>query len=145
VRLKAVALVVILAAAIGGRAAEPAAPADLPQGIKGQVLKLVGDFTLDPPQGERKPISVPVHIFRGRVKSIEKPDLKHPALLRVVQPGTDGRFEVSLLPGEYTVVAEIGGRLYLNNWLDDGSWATVTVKPGKWTNYIIEDVLEATF
>jgi len=109
------------------------------------VVKLVGDFTMDPPTGQRVPELAPVHVFRGRVQPFEKPDPKHPALVRVVRPGKDGRFELELPPGEYTLVLEIDGKLYLNNWLEDGSWAITEVKPGRWTEYSVENVLEANF
>ena len=140
---KLTAAVILLAGCAG---AAPRPPAAKPvQGIRGRVIKLVGDFTMDPPMGERVPQSVPVHVFKGRVKPQDKPDPRHPQLLRIVKSGRDGRFELALPPGEYTLVAEIDGKLYLNNWADDGCWAPVTVKPGKWTEFVLENVLEATF
>jgi hypothetical protein len=122
----------------------PANPA-APQGLRVKVVKMIGDFTMDPPTGQRVPELAPVHLFRGRIQPFETPDPKHPALVKIVHPNKDGRFEMELPPGVYTLVLEIDGRLYLNNWLDDGSWAIVEVKPGVWTEYSIENVLEANF
>lgn len=119
-------------------------PSEAQQGLRVKVVKLVGDFTMDPPTGKRLPELVPVHIFRGRLQPFEKPDPRHPALVKISQPGKDGRLELALPPGEYTLVLEIDGRLYLNNWLEDGSWAITEVKPGHWTDYTIENVLEAS-
>ena len=118
---------------------------DAKEGLRVKVVKLVGDFTINPPTGQQVPELSPVHVFRGRVQPFETPDPKHPALIKIVQPDQEGRFEMSLPPGEYTLVLDIGGRLYLNNWLDDGSWAITEVTAGKWTEYTIENVLEATF
>jgi hypothetical protein len=42
-------------------------------------------------------------------------------------------------------VLDVDGKLYLNNWMEDGCWAIAAVRPGEWTDYVIEDVLEAIF
>ena len=143
--MRALLILAVLLAGCAGSAVAPPPKAGLPQGIKGRVVKLVGDFTMDPPTGQRVPEVVPVHVFKGRVQPFEKPDPKHPALVSILTPDKEGRFEIALPPGEYTLVLDIGGRLYLNNWLDDGSWAIAVVNKGAWTAYTIEDVLEATF
>jgi hypothetical protein len=88
---------------------------------------------------------VPVHAFRGKLKPLAAPDPRHPSLVTVVKSGDDGSFEIALDPGEYTIVAEIGGKLYLNSFDGDGSWTTVTVKPGAFTDWTIEDTSEAAF
>lgn len=126
-----------------GQAARPSAEPQ--QGLRVKVVKLVGDFTMEPVTGRRLPECVPVHVFRGRVQPFEKPDAAHPALLQVVVPGADGRFALPLPPGEYTLVLELDGRLYLNNWLADGCWAIAEVEARRWTDYSIENVLEAIF
>ncbi|MGQ9662360.1 MAG: hypothetical protein ACUVWX_08505 [Kiritimatiellia bacterium] len=120
-------------------------PPKVTQGIRGQVVKLVGDFTMDPPTGQRVPISVPVHVFRRRIQPFEKPNSQHPALVKVLHSDKEGKFEIELPPGEYTVVIELSGKLYLNNWMEDGCWAVTVVKAGAWTQCTIEDVLEAMF
>lgn len=120
-------------------------PVEPQQGINGRVVKLVGDFTLDPPRGESVPQAAPVHLFRGRLLPIDEPDPEHPQFVQIVQPDEQGRFKIPLPPGEYTLVAEIDGFLYLNNADAEGNWTTVVVKPDIWTEFTIENVLEATF
>lgn len=123
--------------------ADPATqPADAAQGIHGRVVKVADAFDDPMGGGDPQPHPVPVHVFRGRVQPFEKPNPDHPALLKIVQPDQDGRFDLALPPGEYTLVLDLNGRLYINNWLADGSWATATVREGQWTDYVIEDVLE---
>jgi hypothetical protein len=117
----------------------------LPQGVHGRVIRQTGDFTLDPPTGQRLPLLAPVHVFRGQLQPIEHPDPEHQAFIKIVMPDNEGRFELSLPAGEYTLVAEIDGRLYLNNWLEDGSWATCIVPPGEWVNYTIKDFRDTTY
>ncbi|GMV82483.1 MAG: hypothetical protein AMXMBFR7_36670 [Planctomycetota bacterium] len=117
----------------------------LPQGIRGKVVRMVGDFTLDPPTGQKLPMAVPVHVFRGPLQPLEKPDPRHPALVVIVQAGENGCFELALPAGEYTLVAEIEGELYLNNWLEDGSWAVCIVPAGEWVDYIIQDFKDANY
>ncbi len=132
------------------------APAEYPQGIEGQVVALEGNFMPGPvapgqvPGGTKKPLSVPVHIFRGKIEVRERPDPKHPALLAVVKSDKEGKFRVPLPPGEYTVVAEISGKLYLNIFEFDATtrksvWPTVAVEPKKWTRWVIEDTSKAAF
>jgi hypothetical protein len=121
------------------------------QGIVGRVERLTGDFTprVGPGAGGSKrsktPLAVPVHVFRGRVKMFEKPDPRHPALFVVVRADKEGRFRVPLEPGEYTVVAEIDGRMYLNDMTDAGEWTPLQIEPGVWRDVRIEDTSEAAF
>ncbi|MEX0718648.1 MAG: hypothetical protein WD066_18790 [Planctomycetaceae bacterium] len=128
------------------RATEPR-PAKLSQGVRLDVVKLVGSFLpgAEPDMGSREPHTVPVHVFRGRVEPFHKPNPKHPALVKIVKADRMGRIELPLPPGEYTAVLELDSGLYLNNWLEDGSWAIFEVKPKEWTSYIVEDVTEAQF
>lgn len=130
--------------------------ADHPQGIEGQVVALEGNFMPGPvvpgqrPGGTKKPLSVPVHVFRGKIEVRERPAPKHPALVAVVKSDAKGSFRVPLPPGEYTVVAEIGGKLYLNIFEFDATtrksvWPTVNVEPKKWSRWVIEDTSNAAF
>lgn len=132
------------------------AAADHPQGIEGQVVALEGNFMPGPvvpgqlPGGSKKPLSVPVHVFRGKIEARERPDPKHPALIAVVKSDDKGAFRVPLPPGDYTVVAEIEGKLYLNIFEFDAAerkrvWPTVKVEPRKWSRWIIEDTSKAAF
>ena len=128
----------------------PAGPSTSPnekQGVRGKVLKKKGNFMPGPdaPKGQTTPLSVPVHVFRGKLKPIETPNPKHPSLITTVKSGSDGSFAIGLAPGEYTVVAEIDGKLYLNLFDGDGNWLTVTVKEGAFAEWTIEDTSEAAF
>ena len=131
-------------------APKPAMPKQA-QGLTGKVVKLVGNFMPGPgPRlgATRTPLSVPVHVFRGKVAPFLKPNRKHPQLVRVVQAGRDGAYRIALPPGEYTAVAEINGRMYLNiQAMGPGGpvWASVQVRAGKWTTFNIADTSKAAF
>lgn len=121
-----------------------------PQGIQGKVSKLKGDFmprigSPEPGRNSTTPLAVPVHVFKGKLKAFEKPDPKHPALVKIVQSDKNGEYQLVLPPGEYTVVAEINGKLYLNAFDGEGRWSSVTVKADQWTRQIIDDTSEAAF
>ena len=118
------------------------------QGVAGVVRKLTGNHMPSVGGGRRggsKPLSVPVHVFRGQLKVFRAPNPKHPALVRVVRSDEAGRYRVALPPGEYTIVAEIEGKLYLNLFRGDGTWATVRVRKGHWTTWNIDDTSGAAF
>jgi len=135
-----------------------------PQGVRGKVSKLVGNQMPgviapgpagkllgrggpNPPGGG--PLSVPVHVFKGKVKvnhnNPPAPDPKHKQLVKIVQADKNGRYILALEPGEYTVVAEIDGKLYLNSFSGKGFWSTVTVGADEWKVHNIKDSSEATF
>lgn len=125
------------------------------QGVKGKVIKMVGDFMPtvvdenNPAQQKNRqklqPLPVKVHVFKGKVRIFEKPDPKHPQLVKIVTSNKDGEYSVELEPGKYTVVAEIGGKLYLNSFQSDNTWTTCNVVEGKWTEHDIRDTSEAAF
>lgn len=88
---------------------------DYEQGIRGTVIKYVGNFQCC--TGKAFPISAPVHIVRGTVahESVDPPPaLESLPLELTVQSGEDGRFEALLAPGTYTVFTEAEGELYMN-------------------------------
>jgi len=120
------------------------------QGVRGVVVKLTGNHMprvgpARPGGGASRPLSVPVHVFKGALKPLARPNPKHPALVKTVRSDKQGNYRASLPPGVYTVVAEIKGKLYLNVLRSDGNWATVTVHPGRWTTWAIRDTSEAAF
>lgn len=120
------------------------------QGLRGKVVKLEGDFMPwvgDEPRQRNKttPLQVSVHIFKGSVKVFENPDEKHPSFLQKVQTKADGSYECALPPGEYTAVAEINGKLYLNAFQSDGTWSTVTIEAKQWKTWDIRDSSDAAF
>ena len=127
------------------------------QGVTGKVIQKKGNFMPGPapepgapaPKRTEITLSVPVHVFKGKVDTFEAPNPKHPSLVKIVKAGKDGVYKVALDPGEYTVVAEIAGKLYLNAFSGGEagkmSWMTVTVKAGEWTKFNIEDTSQAAF
>lgn len=145
-----------------------------PQGVSGRVRKITGNMmpgiVPDLPDAGRirgdtpfiggnmartQLLSVPVHVFKGKVRAANHTELAnimpagHPQFVKTVQSGQDGRYMVALEPGEYTVVAEIDGKLYLNSFRGDRTgawWSTVTVKTGNWTTVQnIDDTSGAAF
>lgn len=117
------------------------------QGITGLVMKLTGNHMPGPGArpGAQQAISVPIHVFKGKVKPFDAPDARHSQLVTIDHCQRDGIYKVGLRPGEYTVVAEIAGKLYLNSFDGDGNWSTVTVKKDEWTDWRIVDSSEAVF
>ena len=118
------------------------------QGVCGQVQRRIGNFMPGPgprPEGRRVPLSVPVHVFRGELKPLVRPDRTHPQWLKAVTSDKQGLYRVALGPGEYTVVAEIDGRLCLNLRGPKGDWATVRVREGHWATWDIEATSKAAF
>jgi hypothetical protein len=120
------------------------------EGVDGVVIKLVGDF--EPcslpcsTSGTTTPLSVPVHVFRGAHRVVEKLDPKDPALVQSVLADEKGFYQAELPPGVYTVIAEIDGKLYLNAYQGGtDEWATVTVATGAWTEHSIDDDSQAAF
>ena len=132
----------------------PTAEAKPEQGITGKIVQLSGNFMPGPDskpgrKNAKKPLSVPVHIFKGKVKVFDKPDMDHLAFVQKTHSDVHGVFCCVLPPGEYTVVAEIEGKLRLNSFTpgDKGSlyWSTVTVKEGQWLAVNIEDNSKAVY
>jgi hypothetical protein len=129
----------------------PKAAAEPAQGVSGKVIKMTGNFMPGPgprPGGTQAPLSVPVHVFKGKVAPFQKPDPRHPQLVKIVNSDKDGAYRVALEPGEYTLVAEIEGKLYLNSFTDGAGkmvWSTVAVTAGKWAIWDIKDSSGAAF
>lgn len=144
-----IACSIVLAGFVYGAGEKPV------QGIKGKVVKMSGNFmptiTDDTkpakPDDSKKtvPLSVPVHVFKGKVQVFKKPNPGHEQFVKIVTSDKDGMYSIALNPGEYTVVAEINGELYLNSFSGGGSWTTVTVTAGKWTEMNISDSSDAVF
>ena len=120
-----------------------------PQGVIGKVVKLKGNFmpTIGLGGGNRQiiPLSVPIWVFKGKVKPFSRPNRNHPALVKIVRSDKNGLFRIVLPPGRYTIVAQIKGRLYLNSYDGEGFWTSVIVKKGRWTTFNIKDTSEAVY
>ncbi|HEY9737391.1 MAG TPA: carboxypeptidase-like regulatory domain-containing protein [Trichocoleus sp.] len=109
------------------------------QGIHGQVVRLSGNHMpgVGPSSGSREPVQTCLWIFSGSIPAAGNPywalseARNHPALVTQVASDADGRYSVSLPPGEYTVLAEYDDSLYLNQFSGSGHFATVTVHPSQ--------------
>lgn len=124
------------------------------QGVSGVVTRLQGNQmpmvghtnSRTPPS----PVSTQVWIFSGRIPgkgtqwSVSEAQ-KHPNLVRRVQSDAQGKFFVSLPPGEYTFFAQYGDNLYLNSFLGDGSYQSVQVSEGKVTEIRLVNTEGAVF
>lgn len=122
------------------------------QGVQGVVLSESGNQMPSPNQqrSESNLVSTKVWIFSGKIMSpncprwsLEKAK-QHPNLIGWTVSNSKGKFKVGLPPGEYTLLAEFGSDLYLNNFLGDGSYASVQVYPEKITEIQIVNT-ENTF
>lgn len=147
-----VAVLLLLGVVLMNVAAADNSAEQAKQGVSGKIVALKGNFMPGPGpvRGAQEPLSVPVHVFRGKVEVTDKPDPKHPALVKTVKADEKGEYRVALEPGDYTVVAEIDGKLYLNVMEFDSAtgkavWPTVKVQPGKWTPWTIKDTSGAAF
>jgi hypothetical protein len=130
--------------------APPPRVAALNQGVRGRVLRKVGNFmpgTVGQSHtgGSVSALSVPVHVYRGVIPVATTFDPKHAALVTSTTSSARGDYEVALPPGTYTVVAEIDGKLYLNGFDGSGNWSTVDVAADSWKAFDIHDTSHATF
>lgn len=107
------------------------------QGISGFVVYLSGNQMptnqSDQSRGNSQPVRTKIWIFSGKILSTGSPRWpldkaqKHPRLIGWTMSDANGKFQVGLPSGEYTVLAEYGTDLYLNKFLGDGSFASVQV------------------
>jgi hypothetical protein len=112
-------------------------------GVTGAVVRLVGNQM--PMIGQKaptakspEPIKTTVWVFSGRIPSKGTRLAANEAqqnfnLVTQVKTDDNGKFEVKLPPGEYTLFAQYGKDLYLNSFSGDGSFSSVEVNEGKMT------------
>lgn len=112
------------------------------QGIKGRVLRQSGNFmpTIQEPGATRprnktEPVQTRVWVFSGRIPAKGKfwtiaQAKQSPQLVKQVMSDRQGQFSVSLPPGEYTLFAQYGDKLYLNSFTGEGQYRSVQVKAG---------------
>lgn len=124
------------------------------QGVSGIVTRLQGNQM--PTVGSNRtrtapsPISTQVWIFSGRIPGrgtrwpVSEAE-KHPNFVGRTQSDAQGKFFVSLPPGEYTLFAQDGSDLYLNLFKGDGSYASVIVSEGKVTETRLDNTEGAAF
>lgn len=124
------------------------------QGVSGFVTRLQGNqmptVGRNSTRSQPSPISTDVWIFSGRIQgkgtrwSVSQAE-KHPNLVTRVRSDAQGKFFVSLPPGEYTLFAQYGSDLYLNSFLGDGSYASVQVSESKVTEIRLVNSEDAAF
>jgi hypothetical protein len=124
------------------------------QGVRGWVTRLQGNqmpaIDTNDPKTAPSPISTKIWIFSGRIPgkgthwAVSEAE-KHPNFVDRVRSDAQGKFFVSLPPGEYTVFAQYGDYLYLNSFLGDGSYASVRVSEDKVTEIRLVNTEDATF
>ena len=124
------------------------------QGVSGMVTRLQGNqmpmVNRSNSRTAPSPISTQVWIFSGRIsgKGTHWPVSEaqnHPNLVSRVQSDNQGKFFVSLPPGEYTLFARDGDNLYLNSFMGDGSYESVQVKEGQITEIRLVNTEDAVF
>jgi hypothetical protein len=162
-RLKPVLICLVIALAVGIFTAMsfPVSPTlnqmlspNQRQGVSGMVTRLQGNQM---PMVNRNnfrtapsPVSTQVWIFSGRISSkgthwpVSEAQ-NHPNLVSRVQSDNQGKFFVSLPPGEYTLFARDGDNLYLNSFMGDGSYESVQVKEGQITEIRLVNTEDAVF
>ena len=80
---------------------------------------------------------VPVHVFKGRIGPFAGQAKEHRAYVVTVTTDEMGRYRAALPPGQYSVVAEIGDKLYTSPFGSPGDKARVTVVKNRWTSHFI--------
>ena len=128
-------------------------PSVLESTFSGRVEKWVGNFMpsrgTTTPSSKKLPLKTKIYIFKGKIKTDGSPNLnlnsETTKVFSVVNSNENGEFSVQLPPGEYTVFAEIEGKLYRNSFDGEGHYSTTKIEDGIKTNEIITDSSEATF
>lgn len=128
---------------------------DQSQGIAGTVLSLTGNQMPSVDGNDRRshpqPVSTKIWIFSGKIMGSGSPRWpvavasQHPAFVGWTTSNAEGQFQVGLVPGEYTVLAQYDSDLYLNSFLGDGSYSSVQVTSAKVTDIELVNTENAAF
>ena len=129
-------------------------PSVLESTLTGQVEKWVGNMM--PSRGSRieagakkTPLQTKIYIFKGKIKSNGLPTFELAPttnkVFTVVNSDKNGTFKVQLPPGEYTVFAEIDGKLYRNSFDGEGYFSTINMLDGKNARENIVDSRDVAF
>ena len=131
----------------GNTGSPPGLTAEGPEGIRGTVTILTGDFMPPgPPSGTAAPAAnAPVHVFAGTLQPVAAIDPAAPAYRGTVMTDAEGRFQIALPAGTYTLVTEHDGAPYLNCQDGDGAWCATTISAGTWAELAIVDNAGATY
>ena len=115
--------------------------------VRGRVTKLVGkNATSIRKKKKGIPLKgIPVYVLLGKFRPFANIKDRQPlTLILTAYTDHEGRFEFSVRPGQYTIVAEINGKLYLNNYIDNGFWWYVHIHENQVMTYDITDTSEVT-
>jgi len=109
------------------QAARPMPPQLCASGVRGTIVQRSGDLMppLDPTRAKITPLSVPVYFFQGTV------------CVATIHSGPDGRFQMALPAGRYTIVTPIGEAGHVAR--------TVQVQEDRWTELDIHVDVGATY
>jgi hypothetical protein len=141
------------------------------KGITGSVIKLSGNHfpPVRLPRAKSDPVSTRVWIFAGRIAApiVRKPYTsgsgvtsfspvmsnrwslaearKSPNLIGWMSSDSDGRFQVGLKPGEYTLLVEYGKDLYSSGFRDGTSYGSIQVEANQILDIKLINSEDATF
>jgi hypothetical protein len=117
--------------------------------IVGYVVSIEGNFM---PGSDRQNrivthlSGIPVYILKGKHRPFKTiKDRTDLALELTLFTDENGRFECELKSGIYTIVAEINGQLYLNNYSKDGYWYYVILGKSETLTFNIIDSTKAAY
>ena len=82
-----------------------------PQGVYGrldEVTRVSGGRVRYYSYITREALSAEVYVFKGSVAPFRNPDPKHKDLVKIVHSDKQGRYEIELPPGQYTLALAIG-------------------------------------
>eukprot|EP01120_Amphizonella_sp_Union-15-10_P002847 TRINITY_DN13136_c0_g1_i1.p1 TRINITY_DN13136_c0_g1~~TRINITY_DN13136_c0_g1_i1.p1 ORF type:complete len:125 (-),score=18.17 TRINITY_DN13136_c0_g1_i1:58-432(-) len=121
-------------------------------GVHGKVTKHTGNFMPGCATGTKVPhASIPVVALAPLLNSQTcgtktLADFKtSPEFVCSTVTDANGVYKLTLSPGEYTVIAMIDGKPYLNSYNDGWIWTTVVVPENSFVEWNIDDTSAAYF
>jgi len=129
-------------------------PSVIDSTLSGRVEKWVGNFQPSRKESninnQKKPLKTKIYVFKGKLKSNGNPELALSQeitnkVFAILDSNSNGDFRVQLPPGEYTIFAEISGKLYRNSFDGEGYFSTTQIEDGKSTQELIIDSSQANF
>ena len=122
--------------------------------LKGTVVKLTGNF--GPTRGEKSnnrvttPLPSQVYIFTGKLKALGVDGISTPPKagqtpqpFKIIDTDEEGKFEIILPPGIYTVLPTVDGKFIKNSFDGLGFYSTTEVKSGMQTIEQLRDTRDA--
>lgn len=128
-------------------------PAILPSTLTGRVEKWLGNQTpargKAPSPASKTAMATRIYIFKGKIPSQGNPEIafneRKDQFFTRISSDEKGHFEVQLPPGEYTIFAEINGKLFRNSFDRDGNYSTTILTDGRGASEILTDNREAFY